>query len=347
MSPDSDSTGSSSQTSVPLLSSTPAAALPSAQSVLSALRENLSNAKRSWLCTVVKTVGAAPRPLGSMLCLDEHGHSVGSLSGGCIEDDLLERLAGGTLSDSYPAILPYGISPEQNERLGLPCGGHMEVLVEQFEPDDALKLQALKQVLEAIVARKNCRRQLDLNSGAWQVSAIEKSSSLLLGDGRLQQDFGPEMRLLLIGANALARCLAYLALPMEYRVAVADPRDFAQAEWDVDGVPCLSGMPDDVVADFAVDADTVIITLTHDPRIDDMALMAALKTDAFYIGALGSSRTSAKRRERLLQLDISEAELEKLHAPVGLAIGSKTPMEIAVAIMAELTQLRVAAKAAV
>ena len=149
------------------------------------------------------------------------------------------------------------------------------------------------------------------------------------------------MRMLLIGAGQLSAILADLAERLDYRVSVCDPRPDTLRDWQgPDGVERVAAMPDDFLREAGVDAYTVVITLTHDPRIDDMALMEALQQPAFYVGALGSSRTSAARRERLAQLDLSAEQIGRLHAPVGLPIGSKRPMEIVIAILAELTQLR-------
>jgi xanthine dehydrogenase accessory factor len=143
-----------------------------------------------------------------------------------------------------------------------------------------------------------------------------------------------------VGAGQLAHKLAELGLAMDYEVIVTDPREQLLRQWEGPAVDLVQGMPDDVIRERASDRHSVVITLTHDPRIDDMALMEALGTDAWYVGALGSQRTTEKRLARLRQLELSEAQVNRLHAPVGLDIGSKTPIEIAVAIMAQLTQLR-------
>jgi xanthine dehydrogenase accessory factor len=156
----------------------------------------------------------------------------------------------------------------------------------------------------------------------------------------LRQVYGPQYHLFLVGISEVSRALAKFALLMDYRVSVCDPRPEQIAAWNVDNVQLIRAMPDDAVGKYANDSRSAVLALTHDPRIDDMGLMEAFNTEAFYIGAMGSSATSAKRRQRLLQLDIAEADLERLHAPIGLPIGSKTPSEIAIAILAELTQVR-------
>ena len=297
----------------------------------------LTRGERCWLCTIVKTVGASPRPLGSQLGLNEQGELIGSLSGGCIEDDLLDRVKAGELAHDSPLIHPYGVTAEENERLGLPCGGRLEVLI---EPLGDAHVVPMTDILTALQQRQCRRRVVTLENGRWQLANIELTEPLVRDENHIQQDFGPRLHLLLVGANELARCIAELATAMDYAVTVCDPRKDRLELWEVEGVHKVCGMPDDVVRERASDAHSVVITLTHDPRIDDMALMEALKSDARYVGALGSDRTSAKRRERLKMLDLSEENIARLHAPVGLPIGSKSAMEIAVAVMAELVQLK-------
>lgn len=290
-----------------------------------------------WLCTIAATFGASPRPLGAMAFLDHQGQLSGSLSGGCIEDDLLEKLAAESLASQSCELLEYGVSPEENERFGLPCGGRMRVLV---EPLDQRHLDDTRRLLLALDERRAMRRRVDFSSGEWSLQGLSHCRPLVLGEHSLEQDFGPRFQLLLVGANELARCIAELATAMDYRVLVCDPREDRRAQWSLASTTLVAEMPDDAVAQYASDGHSIVITLTHDPRIDDMALMQALREPCFYVGALGSERTSQKRRERLLQLDLSEKQIARLHAPVGLAIGSKSAMEIAVAVMAELTQLR-------
>jgi xanthine dehydrogenase accessory factor len=308
------------------------------QIVLGAALEFLSKGESGWLCTVVKTFGASPRPLGSMLVMNTDAVVFGSLSGGCIEDELLDKLQRGALATSQPEILEYGVSAEENERFGLPCGGRMQILVEPLMAS-AERCTILAALCDAFEKRQAKRRRVDLQSGEWALEDISKCEPLTITDNALIQDFGPRYRLLLIGANELARCISEIALAMDYRVIVCDPREDRREQWAVSGAELSGAMPDDAVSEFA-DLYTAVITLTHDPRIDDMALMQALTESLFYVGALGSVRTSEKRRQRLKQLDISDEQIDRLYAPVGLDIGSKSAMEIALAIMAQLTQLR-------
>jgi xanthine dehydrogenase accessory factor len=271
-----------------------------------------------------------------LACLDD-GRQCGSISGGCVEEDMLERLRAGEFTSPLPRRLEYGLSAEENERLGLPCGGRITVLLQRLDRAD---LEWLTGALAALDRRECIVRALSLDSGTSVLQAVASFEPLAIDDRALRQCFGPKTRMLLVGAGQLAHSLAELALAMDYEVLVTDPRADALAQWEGPDVPLLQGMPDDVLRERANDEHSVIITLTHDPRIDDMALMEALAGDAWYIGALGSRRTTEKRLARLAQLGLDAAQLARLHAPVGLPIGSKTPIEIAVAIMAELTQLR-------
>ncbi len=307
------------------------------QDVLQHLVSWLVDGEPAWLCTIVETIGSSPRPVGSMLACNSRGEQVGSLSGGCVEEDLLARLEAGELAVSGPQLIEYGVTAEENERLGLPCGGRLHVLVQSLGADDQ---GWLRQVTTAIGERRCIRRHLNLASGATSVEETSGYLALVFADDVLSQSFGPSQRMLLVGAGQLSQSLAELGLAMDYEVVVTDPRQRMLEQWEGPPVRLVDGMPDDAVRLLADDPHSVIITLTHDPRIDDMALMEALESSAWYVGALGSVRTTEKRLERLRALELPEEALARLHAPVGIAIGSKTPIEIAVSIMAELTQLR-------
>ena len=305
--------------------------------VIQHCRQWLAAGERPWLCTIVKTLGSSPRPVGSMLATVNGDMQIGSLSGGCVEEDLLAKLREGHYTQQRPQIVEYGVSAEENERLGLPCGGRLEILLQQLSAGDCEWLDA---VALAIEQRRCVERVVDLDSGSTTLDPAPHFNTLSLQQGTLRQCFGPRMRMLLVGAGQLAHSLSELALAMDYEVMVTDPREQWLAQWEGPQLELIQGMPDDIIRTRAADNHSIIITLTHDPRIDDMALMEALTTDAWYVGALGSERTTAKRLLRLQQLGISEAQLARLHAPVGIDIGSKTPIEISVSIMAELTRLR-------
>ncbi len=312
------------------------------QAVLTAVRDWLAAGESCWLATIVATYGSSPRPVGSLLACRQDGALVGSLSGGCVEDDLIEKLIAGELITDTPQLLKYGLAPADTEKLGLPCGGHLHVVVEPLTPDHA----PIFDTIATRLAQRACiTRSVSLAAGA-TMTIIESDhfAPLTLKEAPgtvpvLEQTYGPRRQLFLIGAGMVSRYLAEMAQVLDYDVTVCDPREDMLAQWGVAGVRTVCAMPDDAVRAHADDPRSAIIALTHDPRIDDMGLMAALETSAWYVGAMGSSRTSAKRRERLAQLDISPAQIDRLHAPVGLPIGSKTPPEIAIAILAELTAL--------
>ena len=318
------------------------------QQVLKQLTTWVEAGQMSWLCTVVKTWGSSPRPVGSLLCCNDEGHISGSLSGGCIEEDLLDKLQQGALAQQTPEVLVYGATAEESDRLGLPCGGQLHVVIEPFPGQKSLK--QLQHMVKRLQTRDYVERKVDIATGDMTIEDKERFSRLqFIGDFDntdianerfLVQTYGPRHQLFLIGAVQVSMYLAEMAQALDYHVVVCDPRENMIEQWKVEGVQLVTDMPDDAVRKYANDPLTAIIALTHDPRVDDMGLMEALKTDAFFVGALGSQRTSASRRERLAQLDLSEDEISRLHAPVGLSIGSKTPAEIAIAILAQLTALR-------
>ncbi|NQX89282.1 MAG: XdhC family protein [Halioglobus sp.] len=290
-----------------------------------------------WLCTVVATLGSSPRPLGSLMgCLDT-GEQIGSVSGGCVEDDLLARIRSGEFTNSSAQVVEYGLDPEQNERLGLPCGGRITVLVESFGSEG---LEWARQVILALKERRSLLRRFDMAKNRTIIEPVDRARETMFDGSVLQQFFGAKQRMVLIGAGQLAIVLSELAQALDFEVVVTDPRQQVLAQWDGPDVELRGGMPDDVIRELGVDEQTAVITLSHDPRIDDMALMEALTGDAWYVGALGSEKTTQARLERLRFLELPDGAISRLHAPVGLSIGSKTPVEIAVAIMAELIQIR-------
>ncbi len=305
----------------------------------------LSEGKTVWLCTVLSTWGSSPRPAGSLLACNASGAFVGSLSGGCVEDDLLARIVAGEFNQPVTR-LRYGATAEEAERLRLPCGGILDVVIERLI-SSAVLCASVAAIVEALTARQRIFFVRDFVSGKQSaVSASDEKSLLCVEEDAscrllsFGQCLGPQYRLLLIGVSEVSRAVAQVALLMDYEVLVCDPRADARARWDVGGVQLLADLPDDAVRQYGDDTHCAILALTHDPRIDDMGLMEAFSTRAFYIGAMGSLRTSEKRRERLQLLDVTPEQLSRLHAPIGLDTGSKTPMEIAVSVLAQLTAVR-------
>ena len=296
----------------------------------------LGAGRKLWLVTVTQTFGASPRPPGSLMAMRDDGIVVGSVSGGCIEDDLVARRD--TFTGAKPVLQHYGVSAEQARRFGLPCGGQLEVIIEA-----GLDMARLNTLSGRIAAGDVFARVVDLGTGDWSYRSAACTDETLRSDREFTCIHGPRWRLLIIGASEIARYLAEMAATLDFQVFVCDPREEYHTAWRVAGSSFVDGMPDDAVLAFKPDGHSVIVTVSHDPKLDDMALMEALKTDAFYIGAVGSRKTSDERRARLRQtaeFDLTDRQVARLHGPVGLAIGSRTPPEIAIAILAELVAAR-------
>jgi xanthine dehydrogenase accessory factor len=288
-----------------------------------------------WLATVIETYGSSPRPVGSMMIYHPEKGIIGSLSGGCIEQELMSQLSSNQPNQHLmcPTIIRYGDSPEQRSRLALPCGGHLDILLEKIKPQDQPHFQTLENALHS---RQWISRHVDLvKHEIHTVNEINEQDIQRTTDTIIHA-IKPHDKLLLIGAGEVSRCLAEICKNLEFEITLCDFRDEFLQGWHVDGVKIIKAMPDDLIADAFHDHHCAIVALAHDPRVDDMAMMQALKTDAFYVGAMGSLITSTKRRERLLELELNSKEIEHLHAPIGLNIHSKTPYEIAISIAAQL-----------
>ena len=304
--------------------------------VLKTCSEWLACGLRAELVTVLKTWGSSPRPEGSMLAICEDGRVVGSVSGGCIEDDMIARARSDGLNRTQPGIVTYGITADEAHRFGLPCGGTIELSIEPLTAHSRIG-----ELLARLGAGELMARRLDLQTGVVTLSTALPSQSMQVSGSALVTLHGPRWRLLIIGAGQLSRFVAQIAQGMDYAVTVCDPREEYRDSWQVGGVTLATGMPDDVVQAMKLDARCAVIALTHDPKLDDLALMEALRSEAFYVGAIGSRLNNQRRRERLAEhFDLSAAQLDKLHGPIGLYIGSKTPPEIAISILAELTAVK-------
>jgi xanthine dehydrogenase accessory factor len=287
------------------------------------------------LVTVIRTWGSSPRPEGAMLAISTQGHVVGSVSGGCVEDDLIAKVREEGITRSLPEVLTYGITAEEAHRFGLPCGGTLQLAIEPLSDKSRIG-----ELLERLAQHQLVARRLDLVSGEVSLGPAGPGMMLQVSATALTTIHGPRWRLLIIGAGQLSAFLARIALGMDYQVTVCDPREEYRDSWNVPEVEVIHAMPDDLVTEMALDARSAVVALTHDPKLDDLALMEALKSPAFYVGAIGSRANNAKRRERLQLFDVSEEQLAKLHGPIGLYIGSKTPAEIAISILAELTAVK-------
>lgn len=295
----------------------------------------LQDGKRVALATVVQTWGSSPRPVGSWLAIREDGQVVGSVSGGCVEDDLIRRVQTEILTRTSPELVKYGVSKDEAVRFGLPCGGTLQLLVEP-RPELAI----LEVIMSGIKKRSIVLREVNVLTGQSTLSIGNRSTQFQFSNEKMQTIYGPRWRMFIIGAGQLSLCLASFALTSDFDITIIDPREEYAEGIGSEGIQFIQGMPDDVMQELGVDSHTAIVALTHDPKIDDLALIDALQSEAFYVGALGSHTNTQKRKERLREFNLSTEQLERLHGPVGLAIGALTPPEIAVSIMAEVIAVK-------
>jgi len=302
--------------------------------VLSQARDWFTQGHKVWLVTVIETWGSAPRPPGALLCLRDDGLVAGSVSGGCVEDDLIDRLRHGERV-ATPSLIAYGVTKEEAARFGLPCGGNLRLVQEPLQ-----SVAWIDEVLARTARHELVARRLTLATGEVVVEAALRGDAFAFDGSRLTALFGPRWRLLIIGAGQLSRAVAQMALALDFEVICCDPRDEYNLTWDIPGTTFSKAMPDDLVLELQLDPHSAVVAVTHDPKLDDLVLLEALKSPAFYIGALGSRSNTAARRERLALFDLSPAEIDRLHGPIGLDIGSKTPAEIAVSIVAEIVAVK-------
>jgi xanthine dehydrogenase accessory factor len=291
---------------------------------------------RVVLGTVVRTWGSAPRPPGSLMIIRDDGQVAGSVSGGCIEDDLIRRVAAGELAMRMPETTTYGQTAEEVRRFGLPCGGSVQVVLEPLSPQSQLR-----ELLVLIEQHQRVERLLDMATGVVKMKAATEGDKVQFDGQALITVHGPRLRLIIIGGGQLSRYLAAMAVMLDYQVTVCEPRAEYHEGWEtMPGATLSTQMPDDLVLAMNLDHNSAVVAVTHDPKLDDLALMEALHTPAFYVGALGSRHNNAQRRKRLLDFDVTEAEAAQLHGPVGLNLGALTPPEIAMSIVAEMTAMR-------
>jgi xanthine dehydrogenase accessory factor len=296
----------------------------------------LAQGHRVVLGTITRTWGSAPRPPGSSVALRDDGLVAGSVSGGCIEDDLVDKARAGALTTGLPQVVRYGIDTDTAQRFGLPCGGLIELVLEPVLPRTRLD-----DLLARLDRGERVRRVLTIATGEVDLQPGNTTDELALDEATLVTHHGPRWRLLLIGAGQMTQYLAQMATALDYQVLVCDPREEYATGFAVPGATLLRTMPDDTVVDMRPDGHTAVIALTHDPKMDDLALMEAVNSPAFYIGAIGSRANQAKRKARLKEhFGITDDQLARIHGPVGLKNGARTPPEIAISILAELTAVR-------
>ena len=287
------------------------------------------------IATIVQTWGSAPRPIGSWLAIRQDGQVAGSVSGGCVEDDLIRRVQSEILNRDTPEMVVYGVSQQEAARFGLPCGGTLRLLVEP-KPE----LVVLEKLLEQITAHQITRRTVNLSTGKSLLESGSRHDEFICTEHEITTTYGPRWRMIIIGAGQLSQYTADFALASDFEVVVIDPREEYAEGLNRSDITFIKGMPDDVLLEIGVDSHTAIVALTHDPKLDDMALLEALRSPAFYVGALGSRNNTQKRKERLLEFDLTQEQLDRLYGPVGLYIGALTPPEIAVSILAEVIAVK-------
>ena len=325
------------------------------QDVLQTAYEWLQKGHELALVTVLKTWGSSPRPLGSLMVMRRDGVHSGSVSGGCVEQDLLQRYRDGQLSDTNPTRVDYGVNRAEATRLGLPCGGRLELLIEKLDNrlndslndsrndrrndrrDDSKQLQ---QILLALQQHQLISRHVDLQTAKVTLQPANADEKFIYTSQYVQKTFGSQWNMLLIGAGHLSKYVSQIALLLDYHIVVCDPREEYAQNWQVEGTELSTLMPDDAVKKYVQQTRSVVVALTHDPKLDDMALLEALDSPAFYVGAIGSQGNCESRLQRLQKSGLNSGQLQRLHAPTGLPIGSHTPAEIAISILAEITQQR-------
>ncbi|MEJ2018932.1 MAG: XdhC family protein [Maritimibacter sp.] len=299
--------------------------------------------KGAALATVVQTWGSAPRPVGSQLAISGAGEIHGSVSGGCVEGAVVGE-AQEALVDGKPRLLTYGVSDDTAFAVGLACGGTIRVLVEPVGAAMPLDM------LEHLVAKREAREPVAyvVNTESWDrhLAHAEAFAARLRADrSGFEEDevtfvglHNPPLRMVVVGAVHIAQALLPMARMAGYDPVLIDPRGAFAAEHRFPGEDIREDFPDEVIPEIGLDRRTAVVTLSHDPKIDDPAIEAALRSDVFYLGCLGSTRTHAKRLDRLRALGFGEDDIARIHAPVGLDIGAKSPAEIAISVMAEITQ---------
>lgn len=298
----------------------------------------LANGHDIWLCTVLSTYGSAPRAPGSMLVARSDGSHFGSLSGGCIEEDFLERLSRGDM-DARVSRIRYGESGIDHPQVKLPCGGVLEVLIERLAPSDAL-FAHLRDVRKSLQGQLALRRRVSFRDGAFDLIPDERPDLPVLINDILDVALiriAPTVRLIIAGISPVSLYCAKFATALGYEVIVCDPRPELYKDFDLPGVRVLPTLPSEYIAREGCHGATAIIALTHDPRIDDLAMMEAVRTPAFYIGVMGSKRTSKNRAERLARSGgLSPQQIARIRMPIGMDLGSKTPAQIALSAMADI-----------
>lgn len=294
------------------------------------------------LATVVQTWGSAPRRVGAQLVIGGDGRIEGSVSGGCVEGAVIVE-AMDALEDGEARLLEFGVSDEDAFAVGLACGGTIRVLVEPI--GKAMSEAMLADLVVARAKRTGVIYEVNIETGHRELKSPEAYPDRMRMDRSGFEEDGatfvavhnPPLRLIMIGAVHIAQALIPMARIAGYDPVLVDPREAFASDQRFPGERILTDWPDEAVAKLGLDTRTALVLLTHDPKLDDPALQAALAADVFYIGALGSTRTHAKRVDRMQEAGFTAAQIARIHGPIGLDIGAAGPSEIAVSILAQMT----------
>ena len=297
----------------------------------------LKQKKKIALATVISTWGSSPRPVGGQMAIDENGEIIGSVSGGCIEGAVISEGIQ-SIKDGRSRIKDYGISNDMAWEVGLACGGELKVLIQPLNLEDEIDYS----IVDSIKKREIVKMRIDCSNGSRRIdNTINNQISHF---DKLNNEFihiiDPKPRLFIVGAVHIAQALVSLLDVADYETILIDPRDHFATKHRFPKCKILNEWPDEALARFHLDRSSHLVTLTHDPKIDDLALIYCLKKKFGYIGSLGSKKTHSKRCERLLEKGFNKDELSKIHAPIGLDINAKTPAEIATSILAEIINYR-------
>lgn len=332
------------------------------QAILRTAVNWLEQSRPVALATVIGTWGSAPRPVGSLLVADDAGRFMGSVSGGCVEAAVIEAAQQLLARPGKPIMLEFRVGDDQAWSVGLACGGTIRVQIRALQGDD----KVLPTLLDDIETRRPAAVLNRLDSGVQRLvhdddgldpelaaavrEALQQGRSRVLqtsAEAVFVQSFTPAWRLCVVGGVHIAQALIPMAQLAGYAVVLIDPRSTWVGGDRFGGVDIITEWPDRALERLRPDAYTALVTLSHDPKLDDPALLAALNAPTGYIGALGSRRTHTARLERLREAGLDDLQLQRIHAPIGLPLGGRSPAEIAVAILAEIVQLRYRSEAAV
>ena len=305
--------------------------------ILTPLSIWLKDKRKIALATVISTWGSSPRPVGGQMAIDQNGEIIGSVSGGCIEAAVITEGIK-SLSDGKTRVKDYGISNDMAWEVGLACGGELKVLIQPLQIEDKI----IFSIVESIRKREVIKLKINTKSGLRTIdkSISQQSSSF----NQLMNEFihiiDPKPRLFIIGAVHIAQELVKLATIADFEITLIDPRDHFATKKRFPNCQIINDWPDIALSKFKFDKATHLVTLTHDPKIDDPALIYSLKKNIGYVGSLGSKKTHQKRCKRLSLLGFNQNDLNKIHGPIGLDIKAKNPAEIAISILGEIIQFR-------